>query len=146
MPTAPHSSPSTAASAGQSGGFRERRSTGEQASRQEALVQLGVLWEARGPVGHGFEAYYRQAAERMVGNAADFIGRETGEYADGQLEAEVSGCIVTVEPDRMVVNGATVHVQEIRTGRQNQVRRRAAYLRDHPCCRPASLPRQDDRR
>jgi hypothetical protein len=100
--------------------IQDRRASGQPASRGEALAELARLWEARGPIGHGFEAYYRQAANRMVGNAADFIRLETGEYFDGELEAEVAGRTVTVEPDRVLIEGGTVRVQQIRTGRQTK--------------------------
>jgi hypothetical protein len=100
--------------------IQDQRASGNPASRQQALVQLATLWEARGPVGHGFEAYYRQAAERMVANAADFIGVETGEYVEGALESEVAGRTVTAAADRMIVDGSIVRVQQVRTGRQTK--------------------------
>ncbi|MGX7896048.1 UvrD-helicase domain-containing protein [Tsuneonella sp. HG222] len=98
--------------------IQARRAAGSPANRQEALARLAVLWDARGPIGHGFETYYREAADRMVANAADFIGSETGEYVEGALETEIADRTVTVEPDRLIVEGATVRVQQIRTGRQ----------------------------
>jgi superfamily I DNA/RNA helicase len=100
------------------GWIQSRRSEGSPVSRSEALTHLAELWTDRGPLGHGFEVYYHQAANRMVGNATDFIGQETGDYPGSELEAEVAGRIVTVEPDRIVVSDGNVHVQQIRTGRQ----------------------------
>jgi superfamily I DNA/RNA helicase len=100
--------------------LQSRRSDGKPATRSEALVRLAELWSDRGPVGHGFEAYYRKAADRMVGNAASHIGTEAGGYADGELSVQVAGRTVTAEPDRIIVDGATVRVQQIRTGRQTK--------------------------
>lgn len=100
--------------------IQERRSKGTSTSAAEALARLGELWSERGPVGHGFEAYYRQAADRMVSNGATFIASEQGEYVDGPLELTVAGRTVTVNPDRIVTVGNTVRLQRIRTGRQTK--------------------------
>ena len=54
----------------------------------------------------------------MVGNVASYVGQEQGDYCDDDLEVQVAGRTVVVEPDRMVVRGGHVLVQRIRTGRQ----------------------------
>lgn len=100
--------------------IQDRRAQGQSTSQDEALAHLAAEWSERGPVGHGFEAYYRQAAHRMVRNAAAFISSEQGEYVDETLEIPIGGRVVTVEPDRMVDTGSAVHVQIIRTGRQTK--------------------------
>lgn len=100
--------------------IQQRRAEGAATSQAEALAQLALEWAERGPVGHGFENVYRQAAVRMVSNGAAFIASEQGLYVDGPLEVPVAGRTVTMEPDRVVDAGGVVRVQRIRTGRQTK--------------------------
>jgi superfamily I DNA/RNA helicase len=102
------------------GWIQDRRAEGTVTSAAEALAHLGVVWAERGPVGHGFEGYYRQAANRMVSNGADFIAAEQGSYVNGPLEVSIAGRTITMEPDRLVEAGGVVRVQRIRTGRQTK--------------------------
>lgn len=100
--------------------IQERHSKGISTSVAEALARLGELWAERGPVGHGFESYYRQAADRMVSNGAAFIASEKGDYVDEPLELTVAGRTVTVNPDRIITTGDVVRLQRIRTGRRTK--------------------------
>jgi superfamily I DNA/RNA helicase len=102
------------------GWIQDRRAEGAVTSAAEALAHLGVIWAECGPVGHGFEGYYRQAANRMVSNGADFIAAEQGRYVNGPLEVSIAGRTVTMEPDRLVEASGVVRVQRIRTGRQTK--------------------------
>ncbi len=100
--------------------IEQRRGEGVATSAAQALAQLDAVWAERGPVGHGFENYYRQAANRMVSNGAAYVAAEQGAYLDGPLELPVAGRTLTIEPDRLVDAGAVVRVQRIRTGRQTK--------------------------
>lgn len=100
--------------------IQDRRSEGVATSASEALAHLDALWAERGPVGHGFEGYYRRAANRMVANGAAFIAAEQGASIDGELEVAIAGRTVTMEPDRVVDAAGVVRVQRIRTGRQTK--------------------------
>lgn len=100
--------------------IQERRATGIPTSAAEAVAHLDVVWAERGPIGHGFEGYYRQAANRMVANGASFVAFEHGEYVEGPLEFPVARRTVTLEPDRLIDAGGVVRVQRIRTGRQTK--------------------------
>ena len=100
--------------------IQQRRTEGVATSAAEALAQLDVVWAERGPVSHGFENYYRQAANHMVANGAAYVAAERGAYVDGPLEFPIAGRTVTMEPDRMVDAGSVIRVQRIRTGRQTK--------------------------
>lgn len=99
---------------------QQRRTDAVATSAAEALAHLDVVWAERGPVGHGFENYYRQAANRMVANGAAYVAAEQGAYVDGPLEIPIARRIVTMEPDRLVDAGSVIRVQRIRTGRQTK--------------------------
>ncbi|MEE4454374.1 UvrD-helicase domain-containing protein [Novosphingobium resinovorum] len=99
---------------------QDRRAAGVATSAAESLAYLDEVWAERGPVGHGFEVYYRQAANRMVANGAVFIATEGGASVDGELDVTIAGRTVTMEPDRLVEAGGVVRVQRIRTGRQTK--------------------------
>ena len=100
--------------------IEQRRGEGVATSAAQALAQLDAVWAERGPVGHGFENYYRQAANRMISNGAAYVAAEQGAYLDGPLELPVAGRTLTIEPDRLVDAGGVVRVQRIRTGRQTK--------------------------
>lgn len=100
--------------------IQQRRTEGMVTSAAEAMEHLDAIWAERGPIGHGFENYYRQAANRMVVNGATYVAVEQGAYVDGPLEFPIAGRTVTMEPDRLVDAGGIIHVQRIRTGRQTK--------------------------
>lgn len=100
--------------------IQDNRAEGVVTSAAEALAHLDAVWAERGPVGHGFEGYYRQAANRMVANGATFIAAEQGASVEGGLDVTIAGRTVTMETDRLVDAGGVVRVQRIRTGRQTK--------------------------
>ena len=100
--------------------IEDRRTDGVATSVAEALAHLDAVWAERGPVGHGFEAYYRQAANHMITNGAAFIAAEQGASIDGELAVTIAGRTVTMVPDRLMDAGDMVRVQRIRTGRQTK--------------------------
>ncbi len=100
--------------------IQDRQTEGVATSGAEALTHLDAVWAERGPVGHGFEGYYRQAANRMVANGAAFIATEQGASVDRELNITIAGRTVTMEPDRLVDAGSVVRLQRIRTGRQTK--------------------------
>lgn len=98
-----------------------QRGAGTPAASAAALAQLAQEWAIRGPKGHGFEAYYRASAERMVTSMVDVIAAETGAYDQGEWTVAVGGKQIAVTPDRVVIApDGTVHVQRIRTGRKTK--------------------------
>lgn len=100
--------------------IQQRRGEGVATSEAAALAHLDAVWADRGPVGHGFENYYRQAANRMVANGAAYIAAEQGTYLDGPLELPVAGRTLTMDLDRLVDTEGVIRLQRIRTGRQTK--------------------------
>lgn len=101
--------------------LQEERLAGRLVSQADALVHLGEIWSKSGPVGHGFEAYYRAAADQMVQAMAGLIGCETGSYAFGEWSVVLGGRKVTITPDRVIEDpDGTVRVQRLRTGRKTK--------------------------
>ena len=84
-------------------------------------VRLAAEWQVRGPVGHGFEDYYRDTAERMVAVMANAIATERGNYDQKEWAVPVNSRHVLLTPDRLLCDPAgVVHVQRIRTGRMSK--------------------------
>jgi hypothetical protein len=101
--------------------LEEQRERGQTLDSDAALAQLAANWSDKGPVGHAFEAFYRQAADGMIRGMAAAIATETGQYDRPQWAVPVGGRLVTVMPDRVVLTAdGAVHVQRIRTGRETQ--------------------------
>jgi hypothetical protein len=72
-------------------------------------------------VGHGFEDYYRNTAERMVAVMANAIATERGNYDQKEWAVPVNSRHVLLTPDRLLCDPAgVVHVQRIRTGRMSK--------------------------
>ena len=85
------------------------------------LSRLHADWKKRGPVGHGFEVYYRRAAEKMVEVLCKAIAAEKGTYASAEWLVPVGNRRVSIRPDRVLVTpDGVVHVQRIRTGRKTK--------------------------
>lgn len=103
------------------GWLEQRRQDGHPVDGAAAYGRLAAEWETRGPVGHGFEEYYRTAAERMVAAMANVIATESGGYNREQWSVPVGSNQVLVTPDRVVctLTGA-IRVQRIRTGRKTK--------------------------
>lgn len=103
------------------GWLETQRAAGTPADHPAALAQLAQEWAARGPTGHGFEAYYRASAETMITSMVDVIAAETGSYDQGEWVVDVGGKQIALTPDRVVIaTDGKVHVQRIRTGRKTK--------------------------
>lgn len=103
------------------GWLETQRAAGTPSDHPAALAQLAQEWAARGPTGHGFEAYYRASAETMITSMVDVIAAETGSYDQGEWIVDVGGKQIAITPDRVVIaTDGTVHVQRIRTGRKTK--------------------------
>ena len=101
------------------GWLEEQRGAGQTVERAHALARLGADWEKRGPVGHGFEQFYRSSANSMVTAMVDVVSSESGTYAREEWRVPVGGRSITVTPDRVIVGvDKVIRVQRIRTGRQ----------------------------
>ncbi|WP_269514476.1 ATP-dependent helicase [Brevundimonas subvibrioides] len=94
---------------------------GAPASPEQARAELARQWEMHGPVHHGFNGYYRSAADSMVVSIARLIATEAGEYDREPWSVQLEGRVVTYEPDRVVlVADGSVRVQRVRTGRKSK--------------------------
>ncbi len=103
------------------GWMESQRATGQPVRLVDAQAQLAREWEIAGPVGHGFEGYYRASAEAMVASMFDVIARETGVYDRAAWVVDLDGKQIAVTPDRVIITpDGTIHVQRIRTGRRTK--------------------------
>lgn len=76
---------------------------------------------ARGPMGHGFEAYYRGAADGMVRAMAAAIAGEVGTYDRQEWKVTLGTSAVSVTPDRVLITSeGVVRVQRNRTGKKTK--------------------------
>lgn len=101
--------------------LEEQARQGQLASPAQASQELARVWEKHGPIDHGFESYYRAAAETMVASIARLIAAETGSYDREPWSIPLGGKQVTYAPDRVVVaSDGTIRVQRIRTGRKTK--------------------------
>ena len=95
--------------------------SGQKPSVQSGLAHLARVWVERGPVGHGFEQFYRAAAETMVKAMCNAIAVETGQYARGEWLVPLSNGVVSITPDRVLIEAnGTVRVQRTRTGKRTK--------------------------
>jgi DNA helicase II / ATP-dependent DNA helicase PcrA len=103
------------------GWLEAERAAEKPISTSAALAKLGELWSEHGPVGHGFERYYRNAAEAMVRRVAEAIATESGQYARQEWTIPLMGRKILVTPDRVMLPAdGTVRVQRVRTGRKTK--------------------------
>lgn len=103
------------------GWLEAERMEGRSVDLSEGLSRLKTDWEKRGPVGHGFEGYYRRAAEEMVEVLCEAIAAEKGTYASAEWLVPVGNSQVSIRSDRVLVTpDGVVHVQRIRTGRKTK--------------------------
>jgi len=101
--------------------LEKERMTGRKPTISEGIARLASHWSERGPVGHGFEAYYRAVAENMIASMCDAILTETGEYARAEWQIPLSNGVVTITPDRVLIEpSGLVRVQRTRTGKQTK--------------------------
>ncbi len=103
------------------GWLEHQREEGHPADANAGLARLAAEWEKQGPVGHGFEAYYRSAAENMVRAMAGAIAAEIGQYERQEWVVPVGARLISIMPDRVVLTPeGGVRVQRIRTGRKTK--------------------------
>lgn len=103
------------------GWLESERMEGRPVDLSAGLSRLNADWKKRGPVGHGFEAYYRRAAEGMVQVLCEAIAAEKATYASAEWLVPVGNSRISIRPDRVLVTpDGVVHVQRIRTGRKTK--------------------------
>jgi superfamily I DNA/RNA helicase len=103
------------------GWLEQQAQDGQPASADQARQELARQWNEHGPTGHGFEGYYRSAAETMVASIARLILSETGTYDREPWSVPLGGRTVTYSPDRVIIApDGRVRVQRIRTGRKTK--------------------------
>lgn len=103
------------------GWLESERQAGRTADLAAGLERLQVEWSARGPVGHGFEAYYRAAARQMIRAMAATIEREVGTYDRQEWKVALGTSSVSVTPDRVLITQeGIVRVQRNRTGKKTK--------------------------
>jgi DNA helicase-2/ATP-dependent DNA helicase PcrA len=103
------------------GWLESEREAGQHADLAAGLERLQVEWLARGPVGHGFEAYYRAAAHQMVRAMAAAIAEEVGTYDRQKWKVTLGMSSVSVTPDRVLITPeGVVRVQRNRTGKKTK--------------------------
>jgi superfamily I DNA/RNA helicase len=103
------------------GWMEAQHSAGQPVALPEAKAQLAQEWAVGGPVGHGFETYYRASAEAMIASMVDIVTAETGTYDRSEWQAQVDGRQIAITPDRVIITAdGVVRVQRIRTGRKTK--------------------------
>lgn len=101
--------------------LESERQAGRKADVATGLERLQVEWSARGPVGHGFEAYYRAAAHQMVRAMSAAIAGEVGTYDRQEWKVTLGTSSVSVTPDRVLIAPeGVVRVQRNRTGKKTK--------------------------
>lgn len=101
--------------------LESERQAGRKADVATGLERLQVEWSARGPVGHGFEAYYRAAAHQMVCAMSATIAGEVGTYDRQEWKVTLGTSSVSVTPDRVLIAPeGVVRVQRNRTGKKTK--------------------------
>ncbi len=103
------------------GWLESERQAGRNAGLAAGLERFQSEWAQRGPVGHGFEVYYRNAAEGMVSAMAAAIAGEVGTYDRQEWEVTLGTSSVSVTPDRVLITPeGVVRVQRNRTGKKTK--------------------------
>lgn len=103
------------------GWLESERQEGRKADLAAGLERLQAEWAARGPVGHGFEAYYRVAADGMVRAMAAAIAGEVSTYDRQEWKVTLGTSSVSVTPDRVLIAlEGVVRVQRNRTGKKTK--------------------------
>lgn len=101
--------------------LESERLAGRHADLAAGLERLQVEWSTQGPVGHGFEAYYRVAARQMIRAMASAIEREVGTYDRQEWKVGLGEAPVSVTPDRVLITQeGLVRVLRNRTGKKTK--------------------------
>jgi superfamily I DNA/RNA helicase len=89
--------------------------------QENAQAKLTRLWQAKGPVGHVYESFYREQAALMVERAVRHYSRARGQLLHQTWTIERSGALVSITPDYMELieetDGATILFRHTRTGK-----------------------------
>lgn len=103
------------------GWLESERAAGRVHTVAEALTHLATVWQDHGPVMHGFNAYYRRAAEGMVSAMCTSILGETGQYARAEWIIPLQNGKVSITADRVLVEpSGLIRVQRNRTGKKTK--------------------------
>jgi hypothetical protein len=123
------------------GWLEEAKQNASPVTAAAALEHLAAVWASDGPVGHGFENYYRNAAEAMVAGMAAAVMAETGQYDRHEWTIPLGSRKVLITPDRVILApDGRVHVQRIRTGRKTKSEPRRPSTRCCGAARPCVIP------
>jgi superfamily I DNA/RNA helicase len=91
------------------------------AFQESAQAQLTRLWQAKGPVGHIYESFYREQAALMVERAVRHYSRARGQLFHQAWTIERPGALVSLTPDYMELreetDDATILFRHTRTGK-----------------------------
>lgn len=91
------------------------------AFQERAQAQLTRLWQAKGPVGHVYESFYREQAALMVERAVRHYSRARGQLLYQTWTVERPNALVSLTPDYMELieetDGATILFRHTRTGK-----------------------------
>lgn len=105
--------------------LRQRATTAPVPDWTALTTELRAEWEAIGPVGHAYEAFYHRNALVMLQREWAELTASGGAPIEADvaapLEAELRGCVVEVAADRIVYG---------------------TEVRDKAACRPITLVRQ----
>lgn len=89
--------------------------------QERAQTQLTRLWQAKGPVGHVYESFYREQAALMVERAVRHYSRACGQLLHQTWTIERPNALVSLTPDYMELieepDGATILFRQTRTGK-----------------------------
>jgi CRISPR/Cas system-associated exonuclease Cas4 (RecB family) len=89
--------------------------------QERTQAQLTRLWQAKGPVGHVYEPFYREQAALMVERAVRHYSRARGQLLHQTWAIERPGALVSLTPDYMELreetDGATILFRQTRTGK-----------------------------
>jgi superfamily I DNA/RNA helicase/CRISPR/Cas system-associated exonuclease Cas4 (RecB family) len=91
------------------------------AFQERAQAKLARLWQAKGPVGHVYESFYREQAALMVERAVCHYSRARGQLFHQTWTIERPSALVSLTPDYMELiegtDGATILFRQTRTGK-----------------------------
>ncbi|MGB9177956.1 MAG: UvrD-helicase domain-containing protein, partial [Pyrinomonadaceae bacterium] len=91
------------------------------AFQERAQAQLTRLWQAKGPVGHVYEPFYREQAALMVQRAVRHYSRARGQLFHQTWTIERPDALVSLTPDYMELiegtDGETILFRHTRTGK-----------------------------
>lgn len=103
------------------GWLEQQARDGKPATATEAHAELARQWDMHGPSQHGFNHYYRGAAETMVAAIATLIASEASQYDREPWSVTLGGKTISYEPDRVILAGdGSIRVQRVRTGRKTK--------------------------